>query len=33
VQHLLVDALQGLDLSWPPSTFDVEVEKARLAAT
>ena len=33
VQHLLIDALQRLDLSWPPATFDVEVEKARLAAT
>ena len=33
VQHLLIDALQRLDLSWPSATFDVEVEKARLAAT
>jgi PPK2 family polyphosphate:nucleotide phosphotransferase len=33
VQHLLIDALERLDLSWPPATFDVEVEKRRLAAT
>ncbi|TFD29636.1 PPK2 family polyphosphate kinase [Cryobacterium cryoconiti] len=33
VQHLLIDALQRLDLSWPPASFDVEAEKARLAAT
>ncbi|HSP53838.1 MAG TPA: polyphosphate kinase 2 family protein [Cryobacterium sp.] len=33
VQHLLIDALQRLDLSWPPATFDVEAEKDRLAAT
>ncbi|TFC92188.1 polyphosphate kinase 2 family protein [Cryobacterium sinapicolor] len=33
VQHLLIDALQRLDLTWPSAAFDVEVEKARLAAT
>ncbi|MCY7289189.1 MAG: polyphosphate kinase 2 family protein [Cryobacterium sp.] len=33
VQHLLIDALQRLDLTWPPATFDVEREKTRLAAT
>ncbi len=33
VQHLLLDALRGLRLEWPPATFDVEVEKRRLAAT
>ena len=33
VQHLLLDALRGLQLEWPPATFDVEVEKTRLAAT
>lgn len=33
VQHLLVDALRSLDLQWPLADFDVEVEKARLAAT
>jgi polyphosphate:nucleotide phosphotransferase, PPK2 family len=33
VQQLLLDALRGLDLSWPVADFDVEAEKARLAAT
>jgi polyphosphate kinase 2 (PPK2 family) len=33
VQHLLIDALRGLDVPWPPADFDVEVEKARLAAS
>ena len=33
VQQLLLDALRGLLLEWPPATFDVEVEKKRLAAT
>jgi PPK2 family polyphosphate:nucleotide phosphotransferase len=33
VQQLLLDALRGLRLEWPPATFDVEVEKKRLAAT
>lgn len=33
VQHLLLDALRGLQLEWPPATFDVDVEKTRLAAT
>ncbi|WP_370448551.1 PPK2 family polyphosphate kinase [Cryobacterium sp. TMT1-21] len=33
VQHLLIDALQRLDLTWPAATFDVAQEKARLAAT
>ncbi|MEO8527812.1 MAG: PPK2 family polyphosphate kinase, partial [Pseudolysinimonas sp.] len=33
VQHLLLDALQGLHLEWPPAAFDVAVEKARLAAS
>jgi PPK2 family polyphosphate:nucleotide phosphotransferase len=32
VQHLLVDALQRMDLHWPPAAFDVEAEKKRLAA-
>ncbi|MBD8077944.1 PPK2 family polyphosphate kinase [Cellulosimicrobium arenosum] len=33
VSELLLDALRRLDLGWPPATFDVEVEKRRLAAT
>jgi len=31
VQQLLLDALRGLDLQWPPADFDVELEKKRLA--
>jgi len=33
VQHLLITTLEGLDLQWPAATFDVEAEKARLAAS
>lgn len=33
VQSLLLDALRGLKLEWPAAAFDVEVEKARLAAS
>jgi PPK2 family polyphosphate:nucleotide phosphotransferase len=33
VTELLYQALDGLDLSWPVANFDVEQEKARLAAT
>ncbi len=33
VQHLLIDALERMNLSWPPATFDVATEKARLAAS
>ena len=33
VSELLLDALRGLDLGWPPADFDVEAEKKRLAAT
>lgn len=33
VQQLLLDTLRDLDLGWPPADFDVEHEKARLAAT
>jgi polyphosphate kinase 2 (PPK2 family) len=33
VQQLLVDALSDLDPKWPAATFDVDAEKARLAAT
>ena len=31
VTELLIEALEGLDLSWPPADFDVEAEKKRLA--
>lgn len=30
--ELLVHALEGLELSWPPADFDVEAEKKRLAS-
>jgi PPK2 family polyphosphate:nucleotide phosphotransferase len=33
IQQLLLDALDGIDPKWPPADFDVESEKARLAAT
>jgi PPK2 family polyphosphate:nucleotide phosphotransferase len=33
IQQLLLDALDGIDPKWPPADFDVEGEKARLAAT
>jgi PPK2 family polyphosphate:nucleotide phosphotransferase len=33
VQHLLIDALERLNLDWPPAAFDVDTEKRRLAAT
>jgi len=33
VQQLLLDTLTDLDPQWPPADFDVEAEKARLAAT
>jgi PPK2 family polyphosphate:nucleotide phosphotransferase len=33
VQRLLLDALRGMHLEWPLADFDVEAEKARLAAT
>ncbi|MFD4960561.1 PPK2 family polyphosphate kinase [Microbacterium sp. NPDC058389] len=33
VQHLLLEALEGIDPHWPAATFDVETEKARLAAS
>ncbi|GAA3027400.1 polyphosphate kinase 2 family protein [Gordonia defluvii] len=32
VCELLIDALEGLNLGWPAATFDVEVERARVAA-
>ncbi|WP_345764942.1 PPK2 family polyphosphate kinase [Diaminobutyricibacter sp. McL0608] len=33
VQHLLIEALDGLDLGWPEVGYDIEAEKARLAAS
>ncbi len=33
VQGLLLDGLRGLDPQWPEADYDVEAEKARLAAT
>ncbi len=33
VQHLLLQALEGINPQWPAADFDVEVEKARLAAS
>ena len=32
VQHLLIDALEAMDLQWPAVEYDVEAEKARLLA-
>jgi PPK2 family polyphosphate:nucleotide phosphotransferase len=31
ITELLIEALEQLDLSWPPADFDVEAEKKRLA--
>lgn len=31
ILELLIEALEGLGLSWPPADFDVKVEKQRLA--
>lgn len=31
IGHLLLETLQGLDLSWPEADFDIEAEKKRLA--
>ena len=33
VQQLLLEALRGLDQQWPVADYDVETERARLAAT
>ncbi len=33
VQRLLLAALRDIDPQWPPATFDVEIEKKRLAAS
>jgi len=30
ITELLIAALEGLDLSWPPATFDIETERRRL---
>ncbi|MCF8588575.1 polyphosphate kinase 2 family protein [Gordonia liuliyuniae] len=32
VAQILLETLESLDLSWPPANFDVDAEKARLAA-
>jgi PPK2 family polyphosphate:nucleotide phosphotransferase len=32
ITELLIEALENLDLSWPPADFDVEAEKKRLAS-
>jgi PPK2 family polyphosphate:nucleotide phosphotransferase len=31
ILELLIEALEGLDLSWPPADFDVKAEQKRLA--
>ena len=33
VTELLIDALSGLNLSWPPAKFDVSAERKRLSET
>lgn len=33
VQRLMLDALRGMNLEWPRADYDVEAEKARLAAS
>ena len=33
ITELLIEALEGLNLSWPPADFDVEAEKKRLQTT
>lgn len=33
VSHLLLEAFDDLDLGWPQASYDVELEKARLAAS
>lgn len=32
ITELLIEALKGLDMSWPPADFDIEAEKKRLAS-
>jgi PPK2 family polyphosphate:nucleotide phosphotransferase len=31
ITELLIEALEGLDLSWPPADFDIKAEKKRLS--
>jgi hypothetical protein len=33
VQHLLIHALEELELDWPEPDYDVELQKARLAGS
>jgi PPK2 family polyphosphate:nucleotide phosphotransferase len=33
VSQLMLETLRGLQLEWPPADFDIEAEKARLAAS
>jgi polyphosphate kinase 2 (PPK2 family) len=33
VQHLLIDALEALQLEWPKPDFDLQEQRARLAAS
>jgi PPK2 family polyphosphate:nucleotide phosphotransferase len=33
VQHLLIEALEAMNLEWPPADYDIEEQKARLAAS
>lgn len=33
VQHLLIDALEAMQLDWPKADYDVEEQQARLAAS
>ncbi|MBO0854203.1 MAG: polyphosphate kinase 2 family protein [Nocardia sp.] len=33
VTELLISALESMELTWPPAHFDIEAEKARLAAS
>lgn len=32
ITELLIEALKGLDMTWPPADFDIEAEKKRLAS-
>ena len=31
INELLIEALKGMQLTWPPADFDVEAEKKKLA--
>ena len=33
VQHLLIQALEAMNLEWPKADYDVEAEKKRLLAS